>query len=412
MSLAAKELMMTLFSKRMRIPFCMVVLLFFSKTMFCAEADGVIVGAARIEEYRALLKDKRVVLAANAGSVIDGEQKVHCLDFLLANGINVTKVFAPEHGFRGNKEAGEAVRSGVDRETGVQIISLYGKSLKPLPGHFEDIDIAVYDIQDVGTRFFTYISTLHYIMEACAENGIPLVIFDRPNPNIDCVAGPVREENARSFVGMDPIPLCYGMTAAELAQMMNGQGWLKDRVQCSLSVIPVKNYTRKTRYEPPIPPSPNLSTYRAVRFYPFMGLFEATVISEGRGTPTPFTAAGYPDKSFGPYVFTPKEIKGMASNPKHKGMECYGIDLSEMPLYSDTDGFDGLFTLAYFMQMAKKVGSAQAMVNQKQGLTLLWGNDRLIEQIDGGMSEAEIRKTWLPGVEKFLQDRKPYLMYD
>lgn len=373
----------------------------------------VIVGAARFDKYKKLLQNKRVALAANATSIIPNADinaeggAVHDLDFLLSKKINVVKVFAPEHGFRGKGEAGETIANDVDQKTGVPIYSIYGKSLRPSPELLADVDIFVYDIQDVGARFYTYISAMHYIMEACAQNKIPLVIFDRPNPNIDCVAGPIRDERYKSYVSLDPIPAIYGMTAGELARMINGQGWLEGGAKCKLTVIPVKNYTRATRYVLPVPPSPNLPSHRAVRFYPFLCLFEATVVSEGRGTEEPFSAIGYPDESFGQYVFTPRDIPGMATNPKHEGKPCYGLDLTGEPLYAD----DGIFTLRHFIVFAKKFGGAKNMVDQKAGLARLWGNDKLIEQIDSGMTEEEIRETWLPDVQQFLKDRKPYLLY-
>lgn len=395
------------------------------KTLICAALfamaaaglfaqEQVVVGASRFDKYKNLLQKKRVGLVANATSIIvrsDGT-KIHDLDFLIERKINVTKIFAPEHGFRGTGEAGEIIENDVDEKTGVPIISLYGKFTKPSPELLQDLDIMVYDIQDVGARFFTYISTMHRVMEACAQSKIPLVIFDRPNPNIDCVAGPIRDEKYRSFVSLDPIPVAYGMTAGELARMINGQGWLENGARCKLTVIPVKNYTRAVRYELPVPPSPNLPSHRAVRFYPFLCLFEATVVSEGRGTLQPFTALGYPDESFGQYVFTPKDIKGMATKPKHKGKACYGVDLTSEPIYGLADNRpDGIFTLQYFIDFAKKFGSADKMVDQKAGLARLWGNDKLIGQIDSGMTEEEIRATWLPDVQKFLRARKPYLLY-
>ncbi len=413
------------------------------KTIICAAllalacaslfAQGqAVVGAARFDKYKKLLQNKRVALAANATSIIPGADKsadsgaVHDLDFLLSKKINVVKVFAPEHGFRGKGEAGETIQNDVDAKTGVPIFSIYGKSLKPSPELLSDVDVVVYDIQDVGARFYTYISAMHYIMEACAQNNVPLVIFDRPNPNIDCVAGPIRDERYKSYVSLDPIPTIYGMTAGELAQMINGQGWLEGGIKCKLTVIPVKNYTRATRYELPVAPSPNLPSHRAVRFYPFLCLFEATVVSEGRGTEQPFTAIGYPDESFGQYVFTPSDIPGMATNPKFEGKKCYGLDLTGQPLYGlensaaagslglandSSSQPEGIFTLKYFIDFAKKLGGAKKMVDQPAGLARLWGNDKLIEQIDSGMTEEEIRATWLPDVQKFLRDRKPYLLY-
>lgn len=412
---------------------CAALLALSCASLFAQEK--VIVGAARFDKYKKLLKNKRVALAANATSIIPNAEggAVHDLDFLLSKKINVVKVFAPEHGFRGKGEAGEIIANDVDAKTGVPIFSIYGKSLKPSPELLADVDVFVYDIQDVGARFYTYISAMHFIMEACAQNDIPLVIFDRPNPNIDCVAGPIRDERYKSYVSLDPIPAIYGMTAGELARMINGQGWLEGGAKCKLTVIPVKNYTRATRYVLPVPPSPNLPSHRAVRLYPFLCLFEATVVSEGRGTEEPFSAIGYPDESFGQYVFTPRDIPGMATNPKHEGKPCYGLDLTGEPLYGLENNAaagsfgqesnysaagslglakpDGIFTLKYFIDFAKKIGSAEKMVDQKAGLARLWGNDKLVEQIDGGMTEEEIRETWIPDVEKFLRDRKPYLLY-
>ncbi|MEE3411490.1 MAG: DUF1343 domain-containing protein [Treponema sp.] len=415
---------------------CAALLALSCASLFAQEQ--VIVGAARFDKYKKFLKNKRVALAANATSIIPNADinaeggAVHDLDFLLFKKINVVKVFAPEHGFRGKGEAGETIANDVDQKTGVPIYSIYGKSLRPSPELLADVDVFVYDIQDVGARFYTYISAMHYIMEACAQNDIPLVIFDRPNPNIDCVAGPIRDERYKSYVSLDPIPAIYGMTAGELARMINGQGWLEGGAKCKLTVIPVKNYTRKTRYVLPVPPSPNLPSHRAVRFYPFLCLFEATVVSEGRGTEQPFSAIGYPDESFGQYVFTPRDIPGMATNPKHEGKPCYGLDLTGEPLYVEAANAaagsssqehnsgagslglakpDGIFTLRHFIAFAKKFGGAKNMVDQKASLARLWGNDKLVEQIDGGMTEEEIRETWLPDVEKFLRDRKPYLLY-
>lgn len=425
-----------------------IAALFFAALLALSNAslfaqEKVIVGAARFDKYKKLLQNKRVALAANATSIIPSADKnagggaVHDLDFLLSKKINVVKVFAPEHGFRGKGEAGEIIANDVDQKTGVPIFSIYGKSLRPSPELLADIDVFVYDIQDVGARFYTYISAMHYIMEACAQNNVPLVIFDRPNPNIDCVAGPIRDERYKSYVSLDPIPTIYGMTAGELARMINGQDWLEGGAKCKLTVIPVKNYTRKSRYVLPVAPSPNLPSHRAVRFYPFLCLFEATVVSEGRGTEQPFTAIGYPDESFGQYVFTPRDIPGMATNPKHEGKKCYGLDLTGEPLYrlansaaagnlglatdsSSAAGSsslatdsraDGIFTLKYFIEFAKKLGGAKKMVDQPAGLARLWGNDKLIEQIDSGMTEEEIRASWLPDIEKFLRDRKPYLLY-
>ena len=367
----------------------------------------VLCGIDRTSDLRAVTEGKKTALLTAASGV----NKAGIPTYRILSEISDLRLlFAPEHGLASAMQDGAfSKEEGVlHPETGARLYDITAlRGTDRLTELLREVDMAVYDIQDVGARFYTYISTMHYIMEACAENDVPLVIFDRPNPNIDCVAGPIREEKFKSFVSLDPIPVAYGMTAGELAQMINGEGWLKDGVKCRLTVIPVKNYTRRSKYVLPVPPSPNLPDERSVRFYPFLCLFEATKVSEGRGTYQPFTALGYPDPAFGKYVFTPHDIEGMATNPKFNGQDCYGIDLSEEPLYSE----GGIFTLRHFMYFAKKIGSAKEMVDQPVGLARLWGNDRLIEQIDSGMTEDEIRALWQPDADKFLEARKPYLIY-
>ena len=362
----------------------------------------VIVAAEDTAAYFNLLKNKRVGLTGNATTVAFGG---HLVDLLLDKGIKIAKIYSPEHGFRGDAEPGKRVVSGKDEKTGIPIVSLYGKNLKPSAEHLNGIDIMVYDIQDVGCRFFTYISTMHNVMEACAENNIPVVVLDRPNPNIDYVAGPIRDNDAVSFVSLDPIPIVYGTTAGELANMINYEGWLKNGVKCDLTVIPVKNYTRHTRYAPPVKPSPNLPDYLAIRLYPSLCFFEATQVSVGRGTERPFTSIGYPDSTMGAYVFTPKDMPGMQTNPQHKGKRCYGYDFTNF----NPDSLK--FTLRYFMDMYNKFPKHD-MINRKDFLKLLYGNGSLPTMLQQGKTEEEIMATWQPGLDNYLKIRAKYLIYD
>lgn len=362
----------------------------------------VIVAAEDTTAYLNLLKNKRVGLTGNATTVAFGG---HLVDLLLSKGINVVKIYSPEHGFRGDAEPGKRVVSGKDEKTGIEVVSLYGKNLKPSAEHLKGIDIMVYDIQDVGCRFFTYISTMHNVMEACAENNIPVVVLDRPNPNIDYVAGPVRDNDAVSFVSLDPIPIVYGTTAGELANMINYEGWLKNGVKCDLTVIPVKNYTRHTRYAPPVKPSPNLPDYLAIRLYPSLCFFEATQVSVGRGTERPFTSIGYPDSTMGAYVFTPKDMPGMQTNPQHKGKRCFGMDFTNL----NPDSIK--FTLSYFITMYNKFPKRD-MINRRDFLKLLYGNGTLPTMLQQGKTEEEIIATWQPGLDNYLKIRAKYLIYD
>ena len=366
------------------------------------EPKPVIVAAEDTAAYFNLLKNKRVGLTGNATTVAFGG---HLVDLLLDKGIKITKIYSPEHGFRGDAEPGKRVVSGKDEKTGIEVVSLFGKNLKPSADHLKGIDIMVYDIQDVGCRFFTYISTMHNVMEACAENNIPVVVLDRPNPNIDYVAGPIRDNDAVSFVSLDPLPIVYGTTAGELANMINYEGWLKNGVKCDLTVIPVKNYTRHTRYAPPVKPSPNLPDYLAIRLYPSLCFFEATQVSVGRGTERPFTSIGYPDSTMGAYVFTPKDMPRMQTNPQHKGKKCYGMDFTNM----NPDSVK--FTLSYFISMYNKFPKHD-MINRKDFLKLLYGNGSLPTMLQQGKTEEEITATWQPGLDNYLKIRAKYLIYD
>lgn len=358
------------------------------------------VAAEDTAAYMPILRGKRVALTANPTAQAFGN---HLLDVLISGGVKVERVFAPEHGFRGAAEAGETVNSETDQKTGVKIVSLYGKNLKPSSEQMAGLDYVVYDIQDVGCRFFTYISTLHNVMEAAAESNVKVLVLDRPNPNIDYVAGPVRESDCISFVSMDPIPIVYGMTVGELAKMINGEGWLKGGVKCDLTVIPVGNYDRSMRYELPIKPSPNLPDYLSVRLYPSLCLFEATNISVGRGTETPFTYFGYPDPKYGEYVFTPEDIPGMQTNPMHEGKKCYGLDLHGVNPDS------ARFTLKYFIDMYKTSGGKS--ITSRSLLSRLYGNKNLETMLANGKTEQEIMQTWEPGLSDFMNKREKYLIY-
>lgn len=360
----------------------------------------IIVAAEDTSAYMPLLRGKRVALTANPTAQAFGS---HLLDIMIAGGVQVERVFAPEHGFRGAAEPGEKVNTEIDQKTGVKIVSLFGSNLKPTAAQMSGLDYVVYDIQDVGCRFFTYISTLHNVMEAAAENGVKVLVLDRPNPNIDYVAGPIRASDCVSFVSMDPLPIVYGMTAGELAKMINGEGWLKGGVKCDLTVIPVVNYDRSMHYQPPIKPSPNLPDYLSIRMYPSLCLFEATNISVGRGTETPFTFIGYPDPKYGEYVFTPKDIPGMQTNPMHEGKKCYGVDFHGINPDSTR------FTLKYFIEMYRI--SDGKCITSRNLLAKLYGNKTLDQMLAKGASEQEIEKTWEPELSDFINRRQQYLIY-
>jgi len=372
-------------------------------TGFCsvANTDGIITGAEQPEKYLHLVENKRVGLVVNHTSLVD---KIHLVDFLLKKGIKVDKIFAPEHGFRGDASAGEEIKDGLDAKTGIPVLSLYGQTKKPTVAHLENIDVLIFDIQDVGCRFYTYISTLHLVIEACAENNISLIVLDRPNPNGDYVAGPVLKPGFESFVGMDPIPVVHGCTVGELAKMINGEKWHKAAKRCELQVIPVQNYTHSTKYELPVNPSPNLPNYLSVRLYPSLCFFEATSVSVGRGTDFPFQVLGGLNKNLGKFQFTPKNIPGVAVDPLNEGLVCYGLDLrvlDEAPK----------FTLKYFMDFYDKYEVKTDFLTRENWFNLLAGNDELLAQIRKGKSEPEILEALKPDLEKYKMIRKKYLLY-
>ena len=364
-------------------------------------ASEIKVGADQPELYLPIMEGKKVGLVVNHTSQAEG---VHLVDFLRDRKVDVAKIFAPEHGFRGDVSAGGKVDDGVDAKTGIPVLSLYGENKKPTTAHMNGLDLMVFDIQDVGCRFYTYISTLHLVMEACAEHRIPLVVLDRPNPNGDYVAGPILKEGFESFVGMDPIPLVHGCTVGELAQMINGEGWLENGVECELTVIPVKNYDRTMSYSLPIAPSPNLPNDLSVRLYPSLCFFEATSVSVGRGTGFPFQVLGGLKPELGDFEFTPRSIPGVAVSPLNKDKKCYGVDLRSIKDAPE-------FTLKYFLDFYNKYESKEEFLTSERWLNLLAGTDSLIIQIRNGVPEEEIVKSWQPGLEAYKIMREKYLLY-
>ncbi len=362
------------------------------------------VGAERTDLYLPLLKGKNIAIVANQTSTI---KNTHLVDSLIALGVKVQKVFAPEHGFRGEADAGEKIITTTDVKTGLPIVSLYGGHTKPTAKDLEGIDMVIYDIQDVGVRFYTYISTMQYVMEACAENNIPFLILDRPDPNGFYIDGPVLEAKYKSFIGLHSIPIVYGLTAAEYAYMLNGENWLKDSVKCKLMHIPVEGYTHNDFYELPVKPSPNLPNMSAIYLYPSLGLFEGTVISAGRGTSIPFQLVGYPDYSKGNYKFTPHSIPGVAKNPPYENELCNGLDLSGL----DKDYFKNnkAINISWIHDLYNDAKNKKKFFNSY--FNKLAGNASLKQQIISGITVDEIRKSWQPDLNAYKIIRKKYLLY-
>jgi len=360
-------------------------------------------GAWQIDQYKHLIEGKSVAVVANQTSMVG---KKHLVDTLLNIGIKVNVIFAPEHGFRDLADAGEQIRDGKDIETGVRIISLYGGHLKPTPDDLKGIDIVMFDIQDVGVRFYTYISTLHYVLEACAENNIECIILDRPNPNGFYFDGNIADTVYRSFVGMDPVPIVHGMTVGEYAGMLNGEGWLKNGVKCRLSVIKCSNYTHKTLYELPVRPSPNLPNLNSIYLYPSICFFEGTNISLGRGTSFPFQVYGsplLPDKGF---RFTPESVPG-AKNPPLLGEKCYGVDLRNA--IADKIVPSPKVNLEWVIEAYNNYPAKESFFTSY--FDVLASGPTLREQIQKGTSAEEIRATWKDGLQKFGRIRQKYLLY-
>lgn len=369
----------------------------------------IIPGADRTTLYVDYLRGKNIGMVVNQTSVI-GAQLTPSVDSLLKLGVHISKIFGPEHGFRGDASNGANVSDATDAKTGLPVISLYGnKHYKPTPDDLKGIDLMIFDIQDVGARFYTYISTLHYVMEACAENNVELMILDRPNPNGFYVDGPVLDTACRSFVGMHPIPVVHGMTIAEYAQMINGEGWLKNHVKCKLKIIKVANYTHNSYYTLPVNPSPNLNTAKSILLYPSVCLFEGTTLSLGRGTYSPFLQIGHPLlKGVYDYSFTPVSIPGMSEDPPQKGELCYGIDLKNY----NTNIFKttGQLNLAWLLELYKAFPDKQHFFIAY--FTKLAGTPQLQKQIEAGETEKQIRAGWQPGLEKFKRMRSKYLLYN
>jgi len=362
-------------------------------------------GAAQTDKYLSRLNGKTVAVVANQTSRVG---KTHLIDTLLSLGININKVFAPEHGFRGMADAGEHVKNFKDKKTGLPIVSLYGGNKKPTANDLRNIDVVLFDIQDVGVRFYTYISTMHYVMEACAENNKDFIVLDRPNPNGFYVDGPVLETKYKSFVGMHPVPLVHGMTIAEYAKMINGEGWLKNGIKCKLNYILCEGYSHKDHYQLPVKPSPNLPDMAAVYLYPSVGLFEGTVISVGRGTDKPFKVIGHPELKNTKFNFTPVSVPG-ATNPPYKGEVCYGFDLSDFgDIYIKSYGEIYLYWL---MSIYENFPEKEEFFNSNGFFNLLAGNSTLKQQIIEEKSESEITQSWQEGLVNFKKTRKKYLLY-
>lgn len=381
-----------------------VVLLLMVQSLF---SQPIKVGAERMEDYLSLLDGKSVGVVANPTSRVGN---THLVDTLLSLGVDIKAIFCPEHGFRGQAEAGASINSEIDSQTGIPIVSLYGKNKKPSVANLANIDVLVFDIQDVGARFYTYISTLHYVMEAAAENGKRVVVLDRPNPNGFYVDGPVLKSEYKSFVGMHPVPIVHGMTIGEYALMINGEGWLANGVKCVLDVVTMDYYTHDSLYELPVSPSPNLRTMNAIYLYPSICCFEGTSVSVGRGTNHPFELIGTPYYKcvvFGDNItFVPKPIKGVSENPLHNGKSCVGWELiGDSHKILETKKLN----LSYLIDMYKCSNDDKFF---NSFFEKLMGTGELRKQIEAGLSEDEIRNSWQPALSEFKEIRKKYLLYE
>ena len=377
-----------------------------------APAKNILTGAERTSEYLDYLKGKKVGILVNQTSIIG---KTPIVDSLVALGVNIVLIFGPEHGFRGTASNGDKVSDSVDPKTGIPAISLYGKLKKPTKEQLDKIDLLVFDIQDVGARFYTYINTLGHVMEACAENNKEMLILDRPNPNGFLIDGPILEKHLYSGIGMYQIPISHGVTMAEFAQMINGEGWLPNNLKCKLKIIKVANYNHDMSYTLPVLPSPNLNTQQSVMLYPHICFFEGTILSQGRGTYMPFTVLGAPLlKGKYDFSFKPQSIKGMSETPLHQNEDCYGLDLRKF----DTSVFQKSrqLNLKWIMELYKAYPNKAKFFDRTQSKQMgdfdkLSGTENLRKQIITGASEAEIRKSWEPGLSDYKEMRKKYLLY-
>lgn len=370
------------------------------------QENSIKAAADRTSLYINKLKGKNIAIVANQTSVLEKGKKskkvIHLVDFLHNHKqINVKKVFAPEHGFRGKQDAGAHVEDGIDSKTGLPILSLHGKNKKPTQQQLKNIEVIVFDIQDVGVRFYTYISTLHYVMEACAEANIRVIVLDRPNPNGHYIDGPVLETEHKSFVGMHPVPVVYGMTIGEYGRMINGENWLKNNLKCDLTVIPLENYTHTSRYSLSIKPSPNLPNDRSINLYPSLGFFEGTTINAGRGTNTQFQIYGAPFFEKSVFSYTPKSNEG-AKYPKHKDKICNGVDLRNNKHLSKLD-------LSFLLDAYKRTPKNEKFFGKT--FTIHAGTKKLQQQLEQGVSAKNIRKSWKKDLNEFKKIRRKYLMY-
>jgi len=369
-------------------------------TALPALAQDLRVGADKIDQLTDIIQNKRVALVINQTSLLSN--KTYLLDTLITKNAKIKKIFAPEHGFRGTADAGESIKDGKDVKTGVSIVSLYGKNYKPKPEHLTDIDLIIFDIQDVGARFYTYISTMHYVMEACAENNKQCIILDRPNPN-DQIGGPVLDPKYKSFVGMHPIPVLHGLTIGELATMINEEGWLANKSKCDLKIITMDGWNHGQPYSLPVKPSPNLPNDQSIKLYPSLCFFEATGISVGRGTEFPFQVIGAPSPRYGTFTFIPGPREGV-KNPMHNGIKCYGMDLR-----NSEPGIP--IELSFLISFYKKSRKGAAFFTSPKFMDLLAGTDKLRMQIIRGESDQDIADSWTIDLDKYKTLRKKYLLY-
>jgi uncharacterized protein YbbC (DUF1343 family) len=362
-----------------------------------------LLGNENIGRLLQLIAGRRVALVVNQTSIIGGTT-THLVDTLLSLHVHITKIFSPEHGFRGLANAGAAVNSGRDTKTHLPVVSLFGKQVKPTRRQLRDVDVVIYDIQDVGLRFYTYISTLHYVMEACADYGKEVIVLDRPNPN-DFVDGPMMDDKNRSFIGVDPLPMLYGMTCGELARCINGEHWLKTKADsCRLQVVPVQQWRHGESYSLPVKASPNLPNDQSIRLYASICIMGPTGCSVGRGTDFPFQVVGFPDKRYGTFCFTPHAMEGFDTHPIHEGEPCYGLDLRHCQ-------YEGGFTLRFLLHFYELSGRDPHFIKDPVWFARLAGSDTLRQQILSGMNEDTIRATWQDGLKKFLKIRAKYLRY-
>jgi len=360
------------------------------------------ISAANVDVYIPLLKQKKVGIVAHQASVISSvKNTIHLVDLLRKKNISIQKVFAPEHGFRGTADAGEKVGNQIDSKTQLPIISLYGKNRKPNKEQLKGIEVMVFDLQDVGVRFYTYLSTLHNVMEACAENNIPLIVLDRPNPNAHYIDGPVLNLEYKSFVGMHPVPIVYGMTIGEYAQMINGEKWLANSIKCDLTVIPLENYTHQTTYELTVRPSPNLPNKQSIALYPSLCLLEPTKVSIGRGTDLQFQVYGHPGFPKTDFSYVPKSNFG-SKNPKHKGQICYGENLTTVNPPSKIE-------LKWLLNAYSNFSEKDSFF--LKGFERISGVSNLKKQLIEGASEKTIRDSWTDGLNEFKKIRTKYLLY-